>query len=265
MSFESDATFSASESDATSNSRRSLASLLSPIQAQRTETEYGYQLITSADAPGPIMLAMSAQSDAPSMQIVLIPTTEPGVEQNPGASMARLARFALQQYAEGMLVLPADAALLIATTLPARGWAVVLVDGPVEDADATAMRAALRRGESPLQAEFRAVAALHQPREGVMVVDARDTAVPSAVIAQKLQRYVASLPVRDLGPIEPPPTWQIDRLLSVSGTMTIRPIETEVFSTFIDIGISTDGDDETLPANRALIYDIFSDSWHDEE
>jgi hypothetical protein len=52
--------------------------------------------------------------------------------------------------------------------------------------------------------------------------------------------------------------------LKGTGTLTVRPIETEIFSTSIDVGIGTNNDGTTKPADRSLIFDIPSNSWHDE-
>ena len=60
--------------------------------------------------------------------------------------------------------------------------------------------------------------------------------------------------------IAPPDLGLVDSILHRTGTISIRPIETEVFSTFMDIGISTIG--PATQADYTLIYDIFSDSWH---
>ena len=42
----------------------------------------------------------------------------------------------------------------------------------------------------------------------------------------------------------------------------MKAIETEVFSTFVDVGISTSG--AAAPADSMMIYDIHSDTWHGE-
>ena len=51
-------------------------------------------------------------------------------------------------------------------------------------------------------------------------------------------------------------------LLARSGTFAIRPIETEVYSTWVDIGISTSPDVDGTPADLSLIYDLISHTWH---
>ena len=52
----------------------------------------------------------------------------------------------------------------------------------------------------------------------------------------------------------------MDSLLHKTGTISIKPIDTEVFASFIDVGISTAC--PTDPADSSVIYDIHSDSWH---
>jgi hypothetical protein len=46
--------------------------------------------------------------------------------------------------------------------------------------------------------------------------------------------------------------------------LTVRPIETQIFSTSIDVGVNTSRERFDAPARRSLIYDRPSDSWHDE-
>ena len=52
----------------------------------------------------------------------------------------------------------------------------------------------------------------------------------------------------------------MDALLYKTGTISIRPIETESFSSFVDVGVSTGQSNE--PADMAVIYDIPSNSWY---
>ncbi len=44
----------------------------------------------------------------------------------------------------------------------------------------------------------------------------------------------------------------------------MRPLETELYSTFVDIGVCVQADEPTRPADRSLIYDVHGNSWHDE-
>ena len=53
-------------------------------------------------------------------------------------------------------------------------------------------------------------------------------------------------------------------LLARTGTFSIRRIETEVYSTWVDIGVSTCPDGSAKPADLSLIYDLVSNTWHTE-
>ena len=51
-------------------------------------------------------------------------------------------------------------------------------------------------------------------------------------------------------------------LMERSGTLSIRPIETEVYSTWVDLGVSTCPERRMQPADLSLIYDLVSGTWH---
>ncbi len=53
-------------------------------------------------------------------------------------------------------------------------------------------------------------------------------------------------------------------LMERSGTLSIRPIETEVYSTWVDVGVSTCPERRMQPADLSLIYDLISGTWHAE-
>ena len=80
-------------------------------------------------------------------------------------------------------------------------------------------------------------------------------------IAERLRRYVAD--VRRVSPrlVRRPDSGLVDRLLDRSGFMRLRPIETEVHSTAIDIGIGTNAD-ALDAADTSIIYDLCSGTWH---
>ncbi len=141
---------------------------------------------------------------------------------------------------------------------------IALIDGPVEEADIRAVAGAVQRGQSPLDVELRAEAALHIRPGRTLTLETRDEDAALRLAAEVLRQHLATLrrrPAREFGA---PQTWQMQRLLGVTGTLSVQPIETEVFSTAIDVGISTAPLSEPRPADRSLIYDIFSRTWHDE-
>lgn len=137
--------------------------------------------------------------------------------------------------------------------------------GIVDGRDAAAIDAALMRGESALSADLRAVAAMDVARDSVITLHTRNAEHAHQLVAENFRQYLAALLSRPAGEIEPPQAWQIERLMSENGELTVRPIESEVYSTFVDIGISTLPNGTPGPAARSLIYDLPSGTWHDEE
>ena len=77
------------------------------------------------------------------------------------------------------------------------------------------------------------------------------------LIGNALSKYVSSI---TKSTVSIPEIGLIDTLLSQSNLLVINTIETEIFSTFIDIGISTSL--SFKPASIVTIYDIYSDTWH---
>lgn len=59
-----------------------------------------------------------------------------------------------------------------------------------------------------------------------------------------------------------PETDFMHHLLARSGTFAIRSIETEVYSTWVDVGVSTCPEAAGKPADVSLIYDLISNTWH---
>ncbi|HBZ96620.1 MAG TPA: hypothetical protein DEO57_02105 [Phycisphaerales bacterium] len=77
-----------------------------------------------------------------------------------------------------------------------------------------------------------------------------------------LRNHVRSrLDARQCG-VTAPETDFMHHLLARSGAFAIRPIETEVYSTWVDVGISTSPDAAEQPADLSLIYDLVSNTWH---
>ena len=190
------------------------------------------------------------------------------------ASLIRPLRVELSESTEGWCVeisslTPCDAMMALAredmlekSTILSGGsvaqW-VACVHGPVELGDAKAIINEVEHSSSPLCADFRMQSIVTTKDGESVIAHVRDYDDALTLIATAISQYakillgvVISLP--DLG--------LVDSLLERSGIISIRPIETEIFSTFVDIGISTSG--PTEPADSMLIYDIHSDSWHGE-
>jgi hypothetical protein len=188
------------------------------------------------------------------------------------ASMVSPIRIALSNTADGWCVeisslTPCDAMMALAredlledsTILCGAGtsqW-VACVNGPIEEGDANAIIDEVSKSLSPLCADFRMQSFVTSSDGKSVSAHVREYDDALLLAATALSRYMDDL----LGEtVNAPDIGVMDALLHKTGTLSIRPIETEIFSSFVDVGISTGTPSE--PANTAIIYDIHSDSWH---
>lgn len=139
----------------------------------------------------------------------------------------------------------------------------VRIDGPVEESDATAIFDALAAGQSPLDVELRAEAVMEVRCGNRVMVTSRNEEDILRFVADSLRHYLASVRNVAAATLAAPDLGLVHALLDRSGQITVRPLETEVYSTAIDVGVST-GDQHggMRPADQSLIYDIHSDTWH---
>jgi hypothetical protein len=140
----------------------------------------------------------------------------------------------------------------------------VRIDGPVEPMDAQAIRRARVLGRQPLEAELRAFAAIDVRHDRAVTLHARRFQPVLDLIGQNMRHYMAAILQQPVECFSAPPDWQLQRLLSCSGRMTIRPSDTQVLATSVDVGICTNASRIRHPPDRSLIYDRPSDTWHDE-
>lgn len=136
----------------------------------------------------------------------------------------------------------------------------IRIEGPIEALDAQVIEQADHDGESALTVELRASASMQFSRDSVELHTYAEEA-GWALVADRLRRYIASVLQVSPDPIASPDVPLIQALLR-NGTLSVRPIETEVFSTAIDVGINVDGG--TGAATEALIYDLYANTWHGE-
>ena len=190
------------------------------------------------------------------------------------ASLVRPLRVELSETTEGWCVeisslTPCDAMMALAredlletsTILSGGGDAqwVACVHGPVELGDAKAIVHDVEHSSSPLCADFRMQSIVTTKDGESVLAHVRNYDDALTLVAAAISQYANAL----IGEfVSPPDLGLVDSLLERSGIISIRTIETEIFSSFIDVGISTSGPSE--PADSMMIYDIHSDSWHGE-
>lgn len=190
------------------------------------------------------------------------------------ASLVRPMRAELSETTEGWCVeisslTPCDAMMALAredlleksTILSGGGDAqwVACVHGPVELGDAKAIVHEVEHSDFPLCADFRMQSIVTSKGGDSVLAHVRNYDDALTLVGTAISQYATAL----LGEfVSPPELGLVDSLLERSGTISIRPIETEVFSNFVDVGISTNG--PSKPADSMMIYDIHSDSWHGE-
>lgn len=134
---------------------------------------------------------------------------------------------------------------------------VACVHGSIEAGDAKAIVREVSTSLSPLCADFRMQSVVTSTEESGVSAHVREYDDALMLASTALARFMRDL----LGEnVNEPDLGVMDALLHKTGTISIKPIESEIFSTFVDIGISTSEGNE--PANTSAIYDIHSDSWH---
>ncbi len=144
-----------------------------------------------------------------------------------------------------------------------RSLTAIRIEGPVDHGDLEAILATIRAGRPAISGDLRAVASLRIEAEGGLEFAARSMRPIARLVAEDLACYAAAVLRRNPDDVSPPPLHQVLRLLEASGSISVRPEETDVFAESIDVGVSTAASGDR-PADRSLIYDLPSDTWHDE-
>ena len=255
--------------NATRNPRKSLAASLAPMQADYRHTDFGWSLelspITAVDALEALELGDPARERWMCIVSLEQSAWREGVEPMPIADVAqRLAIPVTERIDDHELVLDTMSLRQLVTLCQPTRLLVSFVDGPVDRRDVDAMNKAVEAGRSPLTAELRAEMALEVMGDRSVVLHCRDQNLGLKLIAENFRHYLAALRNRPASSFTAPENWQLERLLELTGLLTIRPIETQMFSTSIDVGINTSKERFGRPADRSLIYDIPSNTWHDE-
>jgi hypothetical protein len=140
---------------------------------------------------------------------------------------------------------------------------VVLVDvsGPVDVSDVLFFRTVLQRHLGLLSAEPRVQRVLQQSGPSI-ILEARERQDALECMSDALMRYAQRYLGTD-AEMSRPPADMVDRLLSASGRIRIRPMETERGMTHLDIGVQVEPDLQS-PAGVAVLYDTITGQWHDQ-
>jgi hypothetical protein len=250
-----------------SKAKSPIGVLLSPMQADLREADFGFSLelspIQAIDAVHSVLRACPPQT-----QYLVSVEQSAWRDGNAEASLAviaeRLGITATEIFSDDQLALNAESlAALVAIAQPHR-LLVIAIDGPVEEGDAKAINRAIDGSRSPLSAELRAIAALEVLGDRSVVLHARDRMLAQHVVAQNFRHYLAAVLDKPAEAFAAPEITHIDFLLIHTGTITVRPIETHVQDGSVDIGVNTSAQRFDKPANLSLIYDRPSNSWHAE-
>jgi hypothetical protein len=242
-----------------------LAAMVAPMQADLRESDFGFSLelnpIQAIDAVNALVAACPEDTR-------FLVSMEQSVWSDGGSDASlsvianRLGMTPLDTVNGDQLVLDADTLhTLTAITQPTR-LLVVAVGGPIDPADAQAINRAIERARSPLLAELRALAALEVLGDRSVVLHARQREIPLMLVAENFRQYLAAVLDRPASNLAAPEIGVVEQLLAISGAITARPIETEVLTTSVDVGVNTSSERFTQPANLSLIYDRPSNTWH---
>ena len=251
------------------NPHKSLAASLSPMQADLRETDFGWSLDLSPMQAVDVLSGLNCGPDSGlAVQFLVSMEQSAWLEGETAMSIGEIARRlaipVIEAFSDDQIVLDETALRQLASLCQTSRLVAIAVEGDIDQRDARAMTRALEDGRSPLLVELRAVAALEVLGDRSLVLHCRSRDFALNLVAENFRHYLAALTNKPAGTFEAPQTWQLERLLSLTGMMTIRPIETQVFSTSIDVGINSAKERYSQPADRSLIYDIPSNSWHDE-
>ncbi len=136
---------------------------------------------------------------------------------------------------------------------------LVRIDGPVESRDGRSIRAAVARGDNPLDHELRADLHLSAETEGI-AFSTTDEDLMLEIGATLLQQHAADAMRRRLVDVPRPEVGAVSAVIGDNG-LAVRGVETQVFPGFLDIGVS-EPDLEATPALRSLVLDRVTGGWH---
>lgn len=250
---------------------RSLVSMLTPMQAKIVEVGDRFELTLAPMRAVDALGVWSNLADAEPAATLLADRKDSAQavsSANEIGGLKLLERLAIEtgEHVDAHHLLLADDQLdEVVDMISSDRLQLVKLTGMVDARDAAAIDAAIANNTSALDADVRAIASMEVVRDNIITMHVRNPVHAYQLVAENFRQYLAAMLGKPARSLDAPQPWQIERLMSVTGELTVRPIETEIFSTFVDIGISTNPAGMTGPAARSLIYDLPSGTWHDEE
>ncbi len=244
----------------------SLAGLLSPLRARLRPVPHGHELtiqpMRPVDAIGPF-LAPAPWAEAGGQSSPVAATLLLGVRPAHSRSPSPPTDSGIEPLGPGRLVV-ADAALPGLLVGGLLFDTAVRIEGPVEVSDAVWIQRGLDRGGHPLTSEVRAIRSMQAGPNRTLLVHTRHARDAAAFAAEPIRHFLAAVAGLPLAEVPPPDVGLLLPLFEPSGEFTIRPIETDVYSTAVDVGIATSPPESPRPADASLIYDLLGASWHGE-
>ncbi|MCH2143727.1 MAG: hypothetical protein MK082_01135 [Phycisphaerales bacterium] len=167
--------------------------------------------------------------------------------------------------AEGLLILDDDALDVYARSFAIKELALVRIDGPIDRGDIIAMLSSTSQGCSPLDVELRGVAATEFVQDGPTILESRQIDVVASALGTDLARYVESVLRVPCGEIPKPPDSAVMRLLAKSGSILVRPQDTELLGNNVDVGICTSPRNQRVAIDTSLVFSRPDGTWHARE
>jgi len=249
--------------DRRSHPCRNLTSLLAPMRARVEATAAGFALelepVTAHDA-----LAWWAPGRAaPATEAVIWLAPDTARTETLASRLRRLEVPTRERFDADCAALPVGSLAGLLGQSAGEGLSIVLVDGPIDARDVRAIQSAAVTG-SPLAGDLRAALGIRVLAERALRIDVREHEEAAMLVAQNFREYLAALTASPSSALVAPDVRLVDRLLDRSGHLRVRAIESEIYSTAIDVGVSTAPGGDLRPADTSLIYDRYGNTWHGE-
>lgn len=258
----------------------SLAGMLAPLRTRLRPVADGHELVIQpmrpVDALGPFTATPAAPARPTSDQLadqghdgltpesstLLLGTGDAGPSL---ADIADLVRIPLiDRFGRDQLVVDDFSLARLVARPEVRLAAAVRIAGPIEADDARWIQRGLASGLDPLASEVRTVRAMQVGANRTLLVHVRHARDAMRFVAENLRHFLAAVAELPLADVAPPDVGLLVPLFEPSGELSVRPVETDVYSTSVDVGIVTSPPDAPRPADASLIYDLHGSSWHGE-